>query len=116
MVPWITSTTTITLTNVVSDTVGVSVTTYSLAVDPTEMLAVIVGWLLTVAMVLFVFRFQQWILILTLICTLTWLPFSLSPYSLTVIVIVLFALLMMVMLNVFVNLVRSRRGWRRVTT
>jgi len=68
-------------------------TSYRLAVDPLPMFGVMLGWMLFCSVFLFAARFQQWAILLCVMATLVWVPFSWGPYSFVVACICLFGLL-----------------------
>ncbi len=83
--------------------VSADVSRVTLAMDPVQMFGVALGYLLIVVIFLFVFKFQQWALILALISTLAWLPLSVTGLSLIASVIALFFMMMATALRALSN-------------
>jgi len=89
----LTMTQTISTTNVLSGTLGISTVAVYLAVDAVRMFGGMLGLLLSLTLFLFANKFQQWALMLALIAVLVWLPLSLTGLSLIGAAVVMFFIL-----------------------
>lgn len=89
----LTMTQTISTTNVLSGTLGISTVAVYLAVDSVRMFGGMLGLLLSLLLFLFANKFQQWALMLALIAVLVWLPLSLTGLSLIGATVVMFFIL-----------------------